>query len=1225
MTYHFTEAEVAAIESAASGSGSRPFSDAYALIADILETPDANGNVAPLAVRAWFIGARDVNRGTGAFSDFIRGYTESQIAIRLGTSVGSSNELLDRASDAIGAAVINDIVSSGDTLPSLNRIGSIDAGRTLAQIAADTGLPADTAIWSGNLLFVGLGDSSFFRNALLRDGRPYDMLAAAKAALDNGLDVLGSYRLGEIFDTGDPNDDAVLRGALQLGAAGSAALAARTYLLAEYGGTLDLDDLAFDEILLGRVGATAETLTGTSNDEIFHGNDGNDTIISGGGDDIIDGGRGGDTADFSRNPGGLLTITDPDEVSARNVGNYGGNGGGVGSRAFLYDIENVVLGNGREFIDVRSLARFQEIDAGAGDDRLTLEQLEGEGVTFDIETGAISNGSGSAVIKGIAEVFGTAHDDTISGGAGEDTINGGGGDDELAGGGANDFLDGGGGSDIAFFSGNGLDYDVKRNGDGTITVTHARGSATDGVDTLRNIETARFGNGQELDLTVAELGGFTRIFVPSTLVEGSGNLLVQTWSREGDTGYAFDLFQDGEVIRSDRLSGFVDAPRTWSMSSTSLDFGVRVLDGSAFENDELLRVLYSLEESDGLQQSVIFDVNGAETMGPFSIDFLATGDDGTDEDGGAAFGDPHLITLDNVFYDFMASGEFILSRATEGPEFQVQARFVSISSVVSVTDAVATTIDGVEVNVQRGPSGSSILRVNGAVVSLIDGERIDVGSGGSVTRSGRELTIENSNGDLVEVSSFGSFTGFLNVAVVPADNRTPGTLEGLLGNDNGIAGDDFQLANGTILTTPLPTDILYGAFAESWVVSAQDSILPGSREDFSAPERILTIESLPPALRARAEQAVDDAGITNPILREAAILDFALIGDEAFIEAVREADEQFDPIVDIVPIDPVSNPAILLTSDSLVLDEETNGAATLTVSRGDTEGDLVVNYSITGVGAAPASADDFANSTVSGSIVIADGDESASFVVETSDDTEDEGLETFKVSIDLEAESETFYEILASDVQLSIQDDDRVSSEPTRIKGTSNDDANLRGSIADEIIVGRAGDDIIFGLGGEDRVFGGADNDSIDGGAGSDLLIGNDGNDTLLGAAGDDQLRGKNGADSLDGGVGNDTLWGDLGEDVFLFGEGDDVLRGDRGKNGPQDADLFILDTLNNGTDRILDFSSTDRIDLQGADFSFDVSSHGKTATVDIIGGGVIEIRASTGVDLSVLGDEIFV
>ncbi|WP_424630077.1 peroxidase family protein [Bradyrhizobium sp. SYSU BS000235] len=59
--------------------------------------------------------------------------------------------------------------------------------------------------------------------------------------------------------------------------------------------------------------------------------------------------------------------------------------------------------------------------------------------------------------------------------------------------------DGAGDTDVAVFSDDRANYDIIANANGTITVAHARGTATDGTDTLRNIEVLRFADG---DLTL---------------------------------------------------------------------------------------------------------------------------------------------------------------------------------------------------------------------------------------------------------------------------------------------------------------------------------------------------------------------------------------------------------------------------------------------------------------------------------------------------------------------------------------------------------------------------------------------------------------------------------------------------------------------------------------------------------------------------------------------------
>ncbi len=64
---------------------------------------------------------------------------------------------------------------------------------------------------------------------------------------------------------------------------------------------------------------------------------------------------------------------------------------------------------------------------------------------------------------------------------------------------------GAGDIDIAVFSGDLADYDITNNPNGTITVAHARGTQTDGTDTLRNIERMRFAD-QEISVNTPATG-----------------------------------------------------------------------------------------------------------------------------------------------------------------------------------------------------------------------------------------------------------------------------------------------------------------------------------------------------------------------------------------------------------------------------------------------------------------------------------------------------------------------------------------------------------------------------------------------------------------------------------------------------------------------------------------------------------------------------------------------
>jgi len=105
-----------------------------------------------------------------------------------------------------------------------------------------------------------------------------------------------------------------------------------------------------------------------------------------------------------------------------------------------------------------------------------------------------------------------------------------------------------------------------------------------------------------------------------------------------------------------------------------------------------------------------------------------------------------------------------------------------------------------------------------------------------------------------------------------------------------------------------------------------------------------------------------------------------------------------------------------------------------------------------------------------------------------------------------------------------------------------------------DLLLGGEGADALFGEDGNDILFGGAGNDLLDGGVGNDVLSGDDGDDNLYGGSGADALFGGAGNDMLSGGDGNDQLQGDAGDDVLDGGSGADAMTGGAGN------DIYVVD-----------------------------------------------------------------
>lgn len=143
----------------------------------------------------------------------------------------------------------------------------------------------------------------------------------------------------------------------------------------------------------------------------------------------------------------------------------------------------------------------------------------------------------------------------------------------------------------------------------------------------------------------------------------------------------------------------------------------------------------------------------------------------------------------------------------------------------------------------------------------------------------------------------------------------------------------------------------------------------------------------------------------------------------------------------------------------------------------------------------------------------------------------------------------------------------------------------IRGTDADDFLVGTANADLMYGGAGGDTVYGYGSNDTMYGEDGADRMFGGGGNDLMNGGVGNNRLYGD---------AGNDTLFTLNGGDILDGGAGDDLLRGGVGKDtlfGGTGADTFVFavpEDLGNGlkADEIRDFSSLqgDKINLSGID-----------------------------------------
>ncbi|HEY8360522.1 MAG TPA: calcium-binding protein [Ramlibacter sp.] len=266
------------------------------------------------------------------------------------------------------------------------------------------------------------------------------------------------------------------------------------------GGTDELVDIEgilgsnFNDTLHGYDGA--DLLEGGNGNDLLLGNSGNDTLLAGAGADNLHGGLGNDVID-----GG--TIADTFNYTDTNWVHYGGAEAGVsvdlgrqtasdgqGGTDTLLNINAVSGSSNNDMIVGSTTWRYEAFDGNLGDDtidggsfsegminRVMYNFTSGTGVRVDLAAGTATSGSGNDTLININDVWGSFHQDTLtgSGSAFTETFNGRGGDDTI---------DGAGGLDVARY-------------DAQVTANLRTGKASDGfggTDTLRNIEGLRGGS-----------------------------------------------------------------------------------------------------------------------------------------------------------------------------------------------------------------------------------------------------------------------------------------------------------------------------------------------------------------------------------------------------------------------------------------------------------------------------------------------------------------------------------------------------------------------------------------------------------------------------------------------------------------------------------------------------------------------------------------------------------
>lgn len=299
-----------------------------------------------------------------------------------------------------------------------------------------------------------------------------------------------------------------------------------------------------------------ERVFGTNYDDIMVGSGADEGFDPNGGADQIDGGGGYDELlyQLSTKYGGTSGIVVTFDDGTPNTG----DGTVLDSFGMTDTFTNIESIRGTEFADVvtggagsqrfRGLGGIDTFDGGSGpgrdeaDYRLDVNFGGASGINADLENldtagfGLVIDGFGAQDrVKNVEQIRGTgvadiirgdatdnffwggAGNDVLDARAGDDYVEGEFGDDVVTGGAGADELYGGDGTDTVVFSGSRVDYLVRQNPDGSLTVSDLRGGSPDGTDTVTDFELFKFADGER---TLSELLEITK---PTITSNGGGD------------------------------------------------------------------------------------------------------------------------------------------------------------------------------------------------------------------------------------------------------------------------------------------------------------------------------------------------------------------------------------------------------------------------------------------------------------------------------------------------------------------------------------------------------------------------------------------------------------------------------------------------------------------------------------------------------------------------------
>jgi hypothetical protein len=268
---------------------------------------------------------------------------------------------------------------------------------------------------------------------------------------------------------------------------------------------------------------------------------------------------------------------------------------------------------------------------------------------------------------------------------------------------------------------------------------------------------------------------------------------------------------------------------------------------------------------------------------------------------GVTWGDPHLITFDQVGLEFQPQGDFDLALSSD-LVWRVQTRHKhwNNNTTVSVNTAIATKINGQKAGFYLNSDPALRLGETGIPTSVPVGG-LNFPDGTKITQSSPgDYLVSYPNLERLKIHLEATY---INGYLYPTTARA-GQMRGLLGNFDGNLTNELIKRDGTQIPMPANSTIVYGEYADSWRVLPCDSLFydvpnlpcqpvrPGGKSaSVSDAVAVITLEDLTKA------QAVCQAANIKPKNLNQCILDVASTGDQSFATSAVEVQE---PIINMV-------------------------------------------------------------------------------------------------------------------------------------------------------------------------------------------------------------------------------------------------------------------------------------------------------------------------------------